>query len=116
MLDPELKDYLSGINLSLTEIKNKKHPGIWRSFFNGMFGAFGYLVGVVVVIVAVGWILQITGLIKPFQVEWQKFQTFMTQAESLLGSSSQTQQGQGSAQDNRPIITLPGGQKVQVVQ
>jgi hypothetical protein len=115
MLDPELKDYLSGINLSLTEIKNKKTPGVWRAFFNGMFGALGYLVGIVIVVLAVGWFLNYTGLIKPFQEQWQKFQTFMYQAENTM-SATQTQQGSSNGQGTGSIITLPNGQKVQIVQ
>jgi hypothetical protein len=118
MIEPELQNYLSGINQSLTEIKNKKQPGIWRAFFHGMFGAFGYLVGIVVVVVIVGWFLQKTGLIAPFQVQWQKFQKFMTDAENTLNSSQSASQNtqQGTEAPVGTIITLPNGQKVQVVQ
>jgi hypothetical protein len=109
MIDPEIQHYLSGINQNLTEIKAKKSPGIWRSFFNGMFSAFGYLVGVVLVIIIVGWFLQKTGLIKPFQEQWAKFQNFMAQAENTMSNTQPAQQGNGS------VYTLPDGSKVKVV-
>jgi len=113
MIDPELQGYLSGINHSLTEIKEKRNPGIWRSFFNGMFSAFGYLVGVVLVIVIVGWFLAKTGLLIPFQDQWQKFENFMNQAESTLNTVNNVQNQQGSVQSGS-IITLPDGSRVRV--
>jgi len=119
MIEPELQNYLSGINQSLTEIKKKRQAGIWRSFFNGMFGAFGYLVGIILVVVIVGWFLQKTGLIAPFQDQWKKFQNFMTQAEDTMSATqnpSSSKQGSQSQVPTGSIITLPNGQKVQVVQ
>jgi hypothetical protein len=113
MIEPELQNYLSGINQSLTEIKKRKKPGIWRAFFNGMFGAFGYLVGIIIVVLIVGWFLNKTGLIAPYQEQWQKFQNFMTQAESTM---SATQSGEQGSAPKGTIITLPNGQKVQVIQ
>jgi hypothetical protein len=113
MIDPELHNYLSGINQSLTEIKAKRAPGIWRAFFHGMFGAFGYLVGIVLVVAVVGWFLAITGLIAPFQTQWQRFQDFMTKAENTISATQSVQQGsapQGS------VITLPNGQKAEIIQ
>ena len=109
MIEPELQKYLSGFNQHLTELKAKKTPGIWRAFFNGMFSAFGYLVGVILVIFVVGWFLQKTGLIKPFQEQWAKFQNFMTQAENTMSNTQTPQQSSGS------VYTLPDGSKVKVV-
>ena len=112
MIDPDLQKQLEAINSSLVAINQKKNPGIWRSFFNGMFGALGYLVGIIVVVIIVGWFLKTTGLIKPFQEQWQKFQTFMYQAEDTM---SATQSQQGSLQKGS-TITLPDGRKIQVSQ
>ena len=53
MIDPDLKIELDKLNENLVAIQNKKSGGVWRAFFNGMFGAFGYLVGIVVVVVVV---------------------------------------------------------------
>ena len=110
MIDPDLQKQLEGINQNLTEIKKKtRSPGVWRSFFNGVFGAFGYLVGIILVVLVVGWLLNKTGLIKPFQEQWQKFQNFMYQAENTMSATQQSGQGSGST------FVLPDGRKVQVV-
>lgn len=105
MIDPELQHYLSGINQNLTEIKTKKGPGIWRSFFNGVFGALGYLVGVALVVIILGWFMQKTGLLKPFQDQVNNFTDLVDTARKLIPStqnstdSSQTpQKASGGAQ------------------
>ncbi len=81
-----------------------------------MFGALGYLVGIVLVFAIAGWILAKTGLIKPVEEQWQKFQTFMQQAESTLSATQPTsaQRQQGSTQNGSYMITLPNGQKAEV--
>ena len=118
MIDPELKTQLDQINQNLSSIKNKRNGGVWRAFFNGMFGALGYLVGIVLVFALAGWILAKTGLIAPVEQQWQRFQTFMAEAESTLDATkpASTQSQQGSSQVNGSIITLPNGQRVQIVQ
>lgn len=112
MLDPELHNYLSGINQNLTEIKNKKSPGIWRSFFNGLFNAMGYVVGLVIMILILGFVLSKTGLLKQFQTQVEQFQSFMQSAQKMMSSSQnyQEQMQKGS------VITLPNGEKIQVSQ
>jgi len=116
MIDPELKIELDQLNQNLTAIKNKSSPGIWRAFFNGMFGALGYLVGIVVVVAVVGWFLATTGLIAPFQEQWQKFENFMQQAEDTLSATHpQSQSQQGSSQNGSYMVTLPSGQKAEVI-
>jgi len=118
MIDPDLKVELDQLNKNLEAIKNKSSPGIWRAFFNGMFGALGYLVGIVLVFAIAGWVLAKTGMIAPAQEQWQKFQTFMQQAESTLSatqpSSTTPQSEQGTGQNGSYMITLPSGQKAQV--
>jgi hypothetical protein len=113
MIEPELQNYLSGINQHLVAIKAKKTPGIWRAFFNGMFGAFGYLVGVILIVILLAFILNKTGYLAQYQQQWQKFQDFMSQAENTM-NTSQPQQGSGKPVGS--IITLPDGTKVQVVK
>jgi hypothetical protein len=107
MIEPELQNYLSGINQSLTEIKNKKHPGVWRSFFNGVFSALGYFVGLALVITIVGFIAQKTGLLKNFQTQAKEFQEILRDAKSYLNSGSSQQEGD--------TVTLPDGRKVKIV-
>ena len=118
MLDPDLQKQLDLVNTNLVAIRTKKNPGIWRAFFNGMFGALGYIAGLALVIVLLGWFLNKTGLLPEFQDQIKSFQVFMKQAEKLMGSSdtqqtnnAQTQQG---SNQNSYMITLPNGQKAQV--
>jgi hypothetical protein len=116
MIDPDLKIELDQLNKNLEAIRNKSSPGIWRAFFNGMFGALGYLVGIVVVVAVVGWFLAKTGLIAPFQQQSQRFQTFMDEAENTLSATQPkpASSQQGSSQNGSYMITLPNGQKAQV--
>ena len=119
MLDPDLQKELDLVNTNLVAIRAKKNPGIWRSFFNGMFGALGYIAGLALVIVLLGWFLNKTGLLPQFQDEMKSFQVFMKQAEKLMGASdsqptNNTQTQQGSSVNGSYMITLPNGQKAQV--
>jgi len=111
MIDPELQRYLSGVNQHLTDIKNKKNPGIWRSFFNGIFSALGYVVGLALVIVLLAWVLNKTGLLPQFQAQVKDFQDFMGQAKKVMSAGDTSQQNVQPGQ----TFTLPDGRKVKVV-
>ena len=108
MLDPELKNYLSGINQHLVDLKNKKNPGIWRAFFNGIFAAVGYVVGIAVVVIILGWVLNKTGLLTAFKQELKDFQVFVEQAKKVISVEPSPEQGSGTT------ITLPDGQQIKV--
>ncbi|HYV33471.1 MAG TPA: hypothetical protein VE973_01315, partial [Candidatus Limnocylindria bacterium] len=112
MIEPELQRYLSGINQHLTEIKAKKSPGIWRAFFNGVFSALGYVVGLALVVVILGWILNKTGLLPAFRAQVKDFQDFMGQAKKVMSTGDSNQQTSPQAGDT---YTLPDGRKVKVV-
>lgn len=112
MIDPDLQKQLQAINTNLEQIKNKK-SGIWRAFFNGIFSALGYVVGLAIVIVILAWVLNKMGLLPQFQKQVSDFQTFMTNAEKLVNVGSNDQQG---SKQQGSIITLPDGRKVQIVQ
>lgn len=113
MIEPELQHYLSGINQTLTEIKSKKTAGIWRSFFNGIFSAIGYFVGLAIVIVLLGWFVNKTGLFASFKQQVDDFQDFMNQAKRAMTTGESNQQ---NANQVGNIYTLPDGTKVQVVK
>lgn len=113
MLEPDLRNYLSGINQHLVEIKAKKNPGIWRAFFNGMFSALGYVAGIALVVVVLGWILNKTGLLPSFQQQVKDFQAFMGKAESMMSTGDSSQQ---NVKQQGNTFILPDGRKVQVVQ
>lgn len=116
MLDPELKNYLSGINLHLTELKAKKNPGIWQSFFNGMFSALGYVVGLALVIVILGWVLNATGLLKPFQEQMKNFSDIIDSAKKLIPSESKPNTNNQAPQSGtgESTFTLPDGRQIKV--
>ncbi len=107
MIEQELKAYLVEINQHLAEIRAKKNPGIWRAFFNGMFSALGYIAGLALVIVVLGWVLNKTGLLDSFQKQVKDFQVLTEQAKKIMSVGAQEQ-------GTTTTITLPDGQKIQV--
>lgn len=118
MIDPDLKIQLDIVNANLIAIKNKKSGGVWRAFFNGVFGAFGYVVGLVIVVFLLVWALQKTGMWQSFQGEVSNFTNLVNEAEKLLPSSSQPSsspqsQNTGSG-GGETLVTLPNGQKIEV--
>lgn len=116
MLDPDLKTELDKINQNLTAIEKKKGPGIWRSFFNGMFGALGYVLGLALIIVLLAWALQKTGLLKPFQDQVKSFTDLMNSAKKLMPQDSQPggQSTSTPGSGGQSVITLPSGQQYKV--
>ena len=116
MIDPDLKNSLNEINSNLITLNNKKNPGIWRAFFQGMFSAFGYLLGLILVIVLIGWFLNQIGVLPQFQKQLKDFQNFMGSAQKLMNSTDNSQQ-QNSSQNTQGsyMITLPDGTKAQVI-
>ena len=88
MIDPELKIQLEDIKKALTAIEKKNGPGIWRSFFNGVFGALGYIAGLAVVVVILGWTLQRLGLLQAFQDQVRNFTDLVDSAKKLIPQDS----------------------------
>lgn len=107
MIEPELQHYLSGINQHLVEIKKNQKHGIWRSFFNGVFSAFGYAVGLAILITVVGFILRQTGYWDKFKQQAKDVGDILDQIKNLKEPFSQT---------GESTITLPDGRQVKVRQ
>jgi hypothetical protein len=120
MIDPDLKVQLDIVNANLIEIKNKKSGGVWRAFFNGMFGALGYIAGLAIVVVILGWILQKTGLLPSFEAQVQNFTNLVSAASKLIPKDSNSSSNSNSNNTAQPaagtptIVTLPNGQQVKV--
>ena len=117
MIDPDLKIELDQLNENLIAIKKKNAGGgVWRAFFNGMFGALGYVVGLAVVIVIVGWFLQKTGLLKPVQDQINSFVDLIDSAKKLIPSDQNSSATQSNQQGSGTptMVTLPNGQQFQV--
>ncbi len=112
-MDPDLQKKLDEINTNLVNIK--KGHGIGRAFFNGIFGAFGYAVGLIIVILILGWILDKSGVLPQLRDQMKNFQIMMGKASAILGGNGdQNQEGQGSELKGNYQITLPDGQVVNV--
>ena len=114
MIEPDLKTQLDQINQNLTEINKKtKFVGLWRSFFNGMVNALGYVVGLAIVLVIFGWVLQRVGLWQAFTQQMQNVQDVISEAKNLMpantGSKNNIKQSGGLT-----TVTLPNGQQIQV--
>ena len=62
MIDPELKEHLEKIEDEIIHMR-KKSTSIWNALWIGIVYGAGYIVGVVLLIVIVGWILNIFGFI-----------------------------------------------------
>ncbi len=109
MLDPDLKTQLDQIDSHLVELKNKKGSGVWRAFFNGMFGALGYVAGLAIVLVILGWVLNKTGLLPAFKKQISSFQEIIDNAKQLTtGAKEKLNNPQGQT------IVLPDGREVRV--
>ena len=118
MIDPELKIQLDTINENLKEIEKKSGTGLWKSFFSGIVNALGYVVGLAIVVVIVGWILQKTGLLPSFENQVKNFTDLVNGAKQLLTSSNTASdnKNQATPQSSRgeTTVTLPNGQQVKV--
>lgn len=128
MIDPDLKTQLDSISQNLTEINKKSgKAGIWRSFFNGMFSALGYVVGLVIVVLVLGWFLQKTGTLEAVEKQINNFTNLINSASRLIPQdqnqkpleSSQQPAGQQSAEQQtatsgQATVILPDGRQVQV--
>jgi hypothetical protein len=118
MIDPDLKIQLDIVNANLIAIKNKKSGGVWRAFFNGVFGALGYVAGLAIIVVVLGWVLQKTGQLPAFEAQVKNFTNLVSAAQKLIINDSSS--SSNSANANQPatgtptIVTLPNGQQIKV--
>lgn len=62
MIDPELKEHLEKIENELIHMR-KKSTSIKHSLWLGVIYGAGYIIGVVLIIVVVGWVLNTLGFI-----------------------------------------------------
>jgi hypothetical protein len=74
MIDPELKHHLETIEKELKDF-HERSVGLKSIFTRGVVHGAGYVVGVVVVIVIVGWILNIVGVIPAFNDKVEAFRS-----------------------------------------
>jgi hypothetical protein len=116
MIDPELKIQLDTISQNLAEINKKSGKrGVWRAFFNGMFGALGYIAGLAIVVIILTWFLQKAGLLNAFETQIKNFTDLVDSAKKLINSDQQPSNvNQQPAKGGESTIILPNGQQVKV--
>ena len=73
MIDPELKSHLEKLEGELAHMR-KASTGISRTLLRGVIYGAGYVIGAVLIIVIVGWILNIIGVIPAFSHQVANFQ------------------------------------------
>jgi hypothetical protein len=74
MIDPELKGYLEKIEDDLSRMRIAS-TGIWHTLWRGCVYGAGYVIGAALIIVIVGWILNLVGVIPAFGREVTDFRT-----------------------------------------
>lgn len=83
MIDPELKKHLEIIEKEIVDFK-KSSNSLRRSFMRGTFYGAGYIVGIVIIIVLVGWILNIVGVIPAFNAQVKDFRAALERVSGPL--------------------------------
>ena len=58
MIDPELKNHLEKIEDDLAHMRNVS-TGLWHTLWRGCVYGAGYVIGALIVIVIIGWILNL---------------------------------------------------------
>ncbi len=115
MIEPELNTYLKDINQHLDEMKAKKGPGIWRSFFNGVFSALGYVVGLALVVVVLSWILARMGLLQAFEQQVGNFTSLVDSAKKLIPDDQPNTNSKQGSSTGGTLVTLPDGRQIKVL-
>lgn len=72
MIDPELKTHLETIEKELVTL-HKDLNSLSASFRKGIFYGAGYVIGIIFIIVVVGWVLNIIGVIPAFNDQVNAF-------------------------------------------
>ena len=76
MIDPELKSHLERIEAELVHMR-KETVSLKASLVRGLIYGAGYIRGAALVLVLMGWILNIVGIIPAFNNQVQQFQDIL---------------------------------------
>ena len=74
MIDSELKEHLEKIEDELVKMR-RRTTGVHHALLRGIVYGAGYVIGAVLIIIIVGWILNVIGVIPAFSHQVQIFQT-----------------------------------------
>lgn len=72
MIDPELKEHLEEIERELVKMR-RMTTGMPHALIRGVVYGAGYVIGAVLIIIIVGWILNIVGVIPAFSHQVSEF-------------------------------------------
>ena len=82
MIDQELKQHLEKIEKELIYFRESS-VSLRATFVRGIFHGAGYVIGVVLVIILIGWILNIVGVIPAFTSFVNEFRAALDRIGSL---------------------------------
>ncbi len=74
MIDPDLKSHLEKIEHELAYMR-KVSTSLSATLWRGCIYGAGYVIGAVLIIVVVGWVLNIVGVIPAFNQQVSEFRT-----------------------------------------
>jgi len=83
MNDQELKKHLEIIEDELVKMR-KRTTGVSHALWRGIVYGAGYIIGTLLVIIIVGWILNIVGIIPAFSREVTDFRTALEKVGSTV--------------------------------
>lgn len=72
MIDPELKGYLERIEAELVHMR-KETVSLKSSLVRGLIYGAGYILGAALILVIIGWVLNIVGIIPAFNNSVKEF-------------------------------------------
>jgi hypothetical protein len=76
MIDPELKSHLERIEEELVHMR-KETVSLKASLVRGLIYGAGYILGAALILVLIGWVLNIVGIIPAFNNQVQQFQDIL---------------------------------------
>ena len=82
MIDPELKRHLEIIENELTQM-HRKTTGLKHALVRGIIYGAGYILGIVLIIVITGWILNVVGIIPAFSREVSEIKATFEAAKAI---------------------------------
>ncbi|MFA5132105.1 MAG: hypothetical protein WC444_02125 [Candidatus Paceibacterota bacterium] len=72
MIEPELQAHLESIEKEIIAFRNESN-GLASTFTRGVVHGAGYVIGVVLIIIVIGWILNIVGVIPALNTQVSEF-------------------------------------------
>ncbi len=81
MIDPELKTHLENIEREIVELR-KGSNGLFATLVRGLIYGAGYIIGAALIVILIGWVLNIIGVIPAFNAQVAEFRAALEQIGS----------------------------------